>query len=97
MEDASAPTNDPEAPTSKSKSKPKAKSRDSSLPIYTENAITQYDPEEIREDIATLEQERDAMAKHANMAAIAEYRRKEEDYLKRYVELSAFIRDGRHF
>lgn len=65
------------------KPKDKARPRESSLPIYNESAIDQYDREEIKEDVVTLEKERDNMSKNANMAAIAEYKRKEEDYLKR--------------
>ena len=61
----------------------KTKQKESSLPTFTDVALEQYDREEVKQDIATLEKERDSMAKNANMAAIAEYRRKEEDYLKR--------------
>ena len=57
--------------------------KEPSLPTYNVSALTQYDRDEVKEDIHTLEKERDTMAKNANMAAIAEYRRKEEDYLKR--------------
>ncbi len=70
----------------KAKENPK---KESPLPIYTDVALAQYDREEVKDDIATLEKEREVMAKHANMAAIAEYRKKEEDYLKRYVMIWA--------
>ncbi len=55
----------------------------SPLPIFNEQALDQYDRDEVKEDIQTLENERKAMAKNANMAAIAEYKKKEEDYLMR--------------
>jgi len=57
------------------------------LPIYNDQALEQYDKEEVKNDIATLEDERKTMAKNANMAAIAEYKKKDEDYLARVVEL----------
>jgi structural maintenance of chromosome 4 len=63
--------------------KDQTRQKESSLPVYNDSALGQYDCEEVKEDILTLEKERDTMAKNANMAAIAEYRRKEEDYLKR--------------
>ena len=59
--------------------------KESSLPTYNESALGQYDFTEVKDDIATLEKERDCMAKNANMTAIAEYRKKEADYLTRYV------------
>ena len=63
--------------------KDQTRQKESSLPVYNDSALGQYDCEEVKEDILTLEKERDTMAKNANMAAIAEYRRKEQDYLKR--------------
>lgn len=51
------------------------------LPIYTPDQLDQYERDEVKEQLVTLERERDAMAKDANMTAIAEYRKKEEDYL----------------
>jgi structural maintenance of chromosome 4 len=47
--------------------------------------LDKYDPEDVKEAIATLENERNMLAKNANMGAIAEYRKKESDYLARYV------------
>ena len=37
----------------------------------------------LKTDIDTLESERNSLAKNANMGAIAEYRKKEADYLAR--------------
>jgi len=59
--------------------------KESSLPVYNNTALEQYDVAEVKVDIDTLEHERDSMAKNANMTAIAEYRKKEADYLARYV------------
>ena len=39
----------------------------------------------MKQKIKLLEEEKETMAKNANMAAIAEYRKKEADYLVRYV------------
>jgi structural maintenance of chromosome 4 len=47
--------------------------------------LEKYDPEDVKEAIATLENERNMLAKNANMGAIAEYRKKESDYLARCV------------
>lgn len=49
------------------------------------SVLERYDYEEIKQTIATLEAERNVLAKNANMGAIAEYRKKEADYLSRYV------------
>lgn len=59
----------------------------SSLPIFPFSALERYDAKEISNDIVILESERSTIAKNANMAAIAEYRKKEEDYLSRVEEL----------
>lgn len=48
------------------------------------SVLERFDPEEVKESIATLENERNMLAKNANMGAIAEYRKKEADYLARY-------------
>lgn len=56
-----------------------------SLPILDKAELSVYDKEEIKKNIEILEHERNEMAKCANMGAIAEYRKKEEDYLLRYV------------
>jgi structural maintenance of chromosome 4 len=63
---------------------PKKKDKMShSLPIFSDAALEQYSIESIKNDIAVLEKERDSLAKNANMGAIAEYRKKEADYLSR--------------
>jgi structural maintenance of chromosome 4 len=55
----------------------------SSLPKLADLSLEQYNMESIKNDIAVLEKERDSLAKNANMGAIAEYRKKEADYLSR--------------
>jgi len=47
------------------------------------SALEKHDPNDLKEVIATLEAERNLLAKNANMGAIAEYRKKEADYLSR--------------
>jgi len=54
------------------------------LPVYGTTALSNYDVNDIKREILVLEKERDVLAKNANMGAIAEYRKKEEDYLARY-------------
>ena len=54
-----------------------------SYPTYSENALDRYDADELKERIATLETERNSLAKNANLGAIAEYRKKEADYMAR--------------
>jgi structural maintenance of chromosome 4 len=54
------------------------------LPVFSTAALSHYDVNEVKRDITVLEKERDVLAKNANMGAIAEYRKKEEDYLARY-------------
>ena len=53
------------------------------LPVLPEGALEQYSSRELTNEIATLEKERDTIAKNANMGAIEEYRKKESDYLAR--------------
>ena len=55
------------------------------LPLLSEVALSQYRKDDIQDEIGMLETERNAIAKNANMGAIAEYRKKEGDYLARYV------------
>lgn len=55
----------------------------SSLPKFADASLEQYSLETIKNDISVLEDERDTLAKNANMGAIAEYRKKEADYLSR--------------
>ena len=57
------------------------------LPAFARNALSQFDRSELKFEINTLEKERDSLAKDANMGAIAEYRKKERDYLSRVTEL----------
>lgn len=60
-------------------SKPRKEKR--ALPIYSAQQLEQYRKDEVKDQLSTLESERETMAKDANMTAIAEYRKKEEDYL----------------
>jgi len=55
--------------------------------VLSYNALEKYDREELKETISTLQNERNVLAKNANMGAIAEYRKKEADYLSRVSEL----------
>ncbi|KAL7431823.1 hypothetical protein ACHAXM_002828 [Skeletonema potamos] len=59
----------------------------SSLPQLSDASLEQYSVDSIRNDIAVLEKERDTLAKNTNMGAIAEYRKKEADYLSRVADL----------
>jgi structural maintenance of chromosome 4 len=68
-----------ETPNQQKTTKPKS----SRLPVYTHAALEKYDKDDIATDIAVLETERNTIAKNANMGAIAEYRKKEADYLAR--------------
>jgi structural maintenance of chromosome 4 len=56
-----------------------------SLPKLSFAALEKFDKDEIKEGIDMLETERNTIAKNANMGAIAEYRKKEADYLTRCV------------
>ena len=57
------------------------------LPTFTEMALAQFARRELKREIEELEKERDLLAKTANMTAIAEYRKKEADYLEKVAEL----------
>jgi len=57
------------------------------LPQFQDSALKQYDRNEVKQEIVMLEKERDSLAKNANMAAIAEYQKKEKDYLARVSDL----------
>jgi len=57
--------------------------RHKKFPTYSRESLKQYQKDEIKETIKVLEQERDILAKNSNMGAIAEYRKKEHDYLAR--------------
>jgi len=63
------------------------KSRSSPTLVLSYAALEKYDREELKETISMLQNERKILAKNANMGAIAEYRKKETDYLSRVVEL----------
>eukprot|EP00547_Thalassionema_nitzschioides_P017793 CAMPEP_0194233600 /NCGR_PEP_ID=MMETSP0158-20130606/1530_1 /TAXON_ID=33649 /ORGANISM="Thalassionema nitzschioides, Strain L26-B" /LENGTH=1297 /DNA_ID=CAMNT_0038966541 /DNA_START=65 /DNA_END=3958 /DNA_ORIENTATION=- len=65
------------------------KDTDAPLAKYTPEAIRQYSSETLVQQIATLQEEQALLAKDANMAAIAEYRKKEADYLARISDLDA--------
>jgi len=70
-----------------SKTMPESSLRASSLPRLTESSLEQYNVDSIKDDIEVLEKERNILAKNANMGAIAEYRKKESDYLSRVSDL----------
>lgn len=57
------------------------------LPAYSHKSLEKYDKDEMLNEINVLEAERNTIAKNANMGAIVEYRKKEADYLLRYVRL----------
>lgn len=57
--------------------------RSSSLARLTLTSLEQYREEEVKAQIGILETEKATLAKNANMGAIAEYRKKEADYLSR--------------
>jgi structural maintenance of chromosome 4 len=63
--------------------KTKSKLQFSGLPRFPVKALEQYREEEVKKQIAMLETEKAVFAKNANMGAIAEYRKKEADYLSR--------------
>lgn len=54
-----------------------------SLPQYDPEILDRHGKEMIKERIQVLESERTDIAKNANMGAIAEYRKKEADYLSK--------------
>lgn len=56
-----------------------------SLPTFSPAALEKFSIDVTKEEISLLETERNSIAKSANMGAIAEYRKKEVDYLARYV------------
>jgi structural maintenance of chromosome 4 len=57
--------------------------RSSSLARLTLKSLEQYREDDVKAQISVLETERATLAKNANMGAIAEYRKKEADYLSR--------------
>jgi structural maintenance of chromosome 4 len=76
-------TDDSATPEPKTSTELKMKAS-SSLPF---DVLEKYDVEEVVETIETLQNERNLLAKNANMGAIEEYRKKEADYLSRVAEL----------
>ena len=58
-----------------------------SYPTFSEDALDRYDVQELKDQIEALEAERNSMAKNANLGAIAEFRKKEADYLAKVAEL----------
>jgi len=62
----------------------KTKSKEfSALPIFNPETLKRHDRDTVKERIAILETERNSIAKNANLGAIAEYRKKEAEYLAR--------------
>ena len=59
------------------------KEQTSCLPRLTFKSLEQYREEDVKNEIGVLESEKATLAKNANMGAIAEYRKKEADYLSR--------------
>lgn len=73
-----------ESPTvAPSKAQPRSKSAKSTLPSHSYDELAKYEKDDILKEIDVLEAERNTIAKNANMGAIAEYRKKEADYLAR--------------
>lgn len=83
MDDDNEDVEVPQEPKEDAKVKKGADS--SSLPKLADASLEQYSTNSIKNDISVLEKERDTLAKNANMGAISEYRKKEADYLSRYV------------
>jgi structural maintenance of chromosome 4 len=79
MEDAEA------GDTDVAPAEPKQQVSKASLPNFAFAALEKFDKDEIKEGIDMLEIERNTIAKKANMGAIAEYQKKEADYLTRCV------------
>ena len=78
MDDAETPTEIPDGHSTIGEN-----DLSSALPSFTLQALEKYSIEEIKDSIDVLQTERDTLAKNANMGAIAEYRKKEADYLSR--------------
>lgn len=57
------------------------------LPVLTPEELGDYSKGQLKDTIAKLQAEQEELAKNANMGAIAEYRKKENDYLSRVTEL----------
>jgi structural maintenance of chromosome 4 len=59
------------------------------LKSFTAEQLAQYDIEDLKYEIALLEEARDQLSSSVNMTAIAEYKKKQAEYLGRFVELEA--------
>ena len=55
----------------------------------TAKQLAQYEKEDLKYEIALLEESRDQLASSVNMTAIAEYHAKQREYLERFGELEA--------
>ena len=78
---------DADVDESSSENEADKKSGSSTSLVLSYRALEKYDREDLKETISTLQNERSVLAKNANMGAIAEYRKKESDYLGRVSEL----------
>ncbi|GMH53692.1 hypothetical protein TrST_g10176 [Triparma strigata] len=77
----------PQEEEGEKKEKKERKNKVDPLPTLEEDELADYNRKDLKADIEKLEKERDALGKNANMSAIAEYRRKEADYLEKVKEL----------
>ena len=57
------------------------------LPVLSPAQLEQYDTEQLKYEIALIEEERDGMASGVNMTAVAEWKKKDEEYKSRFGEL----------
>lgn len=79
---------------SRSETAKKTKSKSSSEIPY--DTLDKYDVEDVKATIETLQNERNLLAKNANMGAIEEYRKKEADYLSKVSELDQVTEERNH-
>ena len=92
MDEEGAPTS--KAPTTTNKGKAakaiaKAPPTPEPLKVFTAKQLAQYEKEDLKYEIALLEESRDQLASSVNMTAIAEYHAKQREYLERFGELEA--------
>lgn len=59
------------------------------LKEFTAEQLAQYDKEDLKYEIALLEEARDQLVSSVNMTAIAEYQTKQKEYLERFGELES--------
>ncbi|EQC42732.1 hypothetical protein SDRG_00455 [Saprolegnia diclina VS20] len=59
------------------------------LPVYDAAALSRFSKEEIKYELAFLIQQRDELKANVNMGAIAQYKKKEKEYIARSNELHA--------